>query len=232
MTLESELHPIQTAILRVLLFAPQVRFAQLNTLKVSTDHFTFHLKRLINLGLVAKQGLHYTLTTSGKEAANRLDTDTVTFEKQAKVGVLVVAVRQNAGHQEFLVQKRLKQPYYGFHGFITGKVRWGETLSEAAEREFQEEAGLTAHLKLVGVKHKMDYDTAGKILEDKYFFVFRAGHPTGKLLTQFEGGENLWLTEKEIMKLQNLFDGVDESLKMVQGRGLTFAEDKYTVSGY
>lgn len=232
MSVESELHPMQTAILRTLLFAPQARFAQLNTLKVSTDHFTFHLKRLITIGLVEKQGPHYALTTTGKETANRLDTITATFEKQAKVGVLVVAVRQHNGHQEFLVQKRLKQPYYGFHGFVTGKVHWSETLTEAAARELQEETELAASMKLVGIKHKMDYNPQGQILEDKYFFVFRASWPSGKLVFKFEGGENLWLTRKEILSLPQLFDGVEETLKMVQGNRLLFAEDKYTVSRY
>lgn len=67
MSIESEIHPIQAAILRTLLFAPQTRFAQLNTLKVSTDHFTFHLKRLLTIGLVVKEGGVYTLTTTGKK---------------------------------------------------------------------------------------------------------------------------------------------------------------------
>ncbi|MEK7611214.1 MAG: NUDIX domain-containing protein [Patescibacteria group bacterium] len=220
-------------ILRTLLFIPAARFTQLNNQKIGTDQFNFHLKRLLALSLVEKQGArYYSLTIKGKEAANQMDTDTATFEKQAKVAVLIVGVRRQRNRQEFLVQKRLKQPYYGFHGFISGKVRWGEILKEAAAREFKEEAGLSTRLELKGIKHKIDYDQSGLLLEDKYFFVFRANNPSGKLINKFEGGENSWLTREDILRLPQLFDGVDESLKIILGRRLLFSEDKYNVSHY
>ena len=84
----------------------------------------------------------------------------------------------------------------------------------------------------MGVKHKMDYDNKGKILEDKYFFVFKASNPKGELKKTFDSGENIWLTKKEINQLPDLFDGVDESIEMVGQNKFVFKEDKYTVSKY
>ncbi len=230
--MELEIHPIQADILLVLLFKPQAKFGELNTTKMSTDHFNFHLKRLLELGLIEKtKGRFYQLTTKGKEFANRFDTEGVVVERQAKVGVLVCGVKKEGKVTKYLVQERLKQPYFGFYGFITGKVKWGETVKQTAKRELKEEAGLSGMLELVGVKHKMDY-LGRNLLEDKFFFVFRATNLKGKLSKSFEGGRNLWLTEEKILKLPNLFDGVDESIKMIKQDKIIFSETKYKVERY
>jgi len=230
-----EIHPIQVGILRVLLFRPEARFSELNTAKIPNDHFTFHLKTLLDSGLIKKgeDGL-YTLTESGKEFANRFDTEASmpVIERQAKIGALVVCVDDSGPERKYLVQKRLKQPFYGFYGFVTGKIKWGETVEEAAIRELDEETGLSADLKLLAVKHKMDYTPEGKILEDKYFFAFLAEHPKGELIYSFEGGENGWFTEEEINNLPDLFDGVRESIEASKNKSLTFLENKFTVSKY
>lgn len=245
MSTQLEIHPIQADILRVLLFQPQARFSELNTTNITSDHFNFHVKRLIEIGIIEKKEDKYQLTTVGKEFANRFDTDStlpatdliergrqVLIEKQAKVGVLVCGVKTENKIQKHLVQQRLKQPYFGFYGFITGKSKWGETTEETAARELKEETGLTADLTLVGIKHKMDYSKKGELLEDKHFFVFRASNTKGNLIKHFEGGKNSWMTEDEINELSNLFDGVDESIEMIKQNSLVFSETKYTVSNY
>lgn len=230
---EIEIHPIQARVLRTLLFTKEAGFAELNKTNLTNDHFTFHIKRLLELGLIRKNSeKKYELTIKGKEFANRFDTDKGEVEKQAKIGVLVICMRESKGKTEYLVQQRLKQPYYGFHGFLTGKVRWGETVEETAQRELKEETGLTGNLTLKGMKHKMDYSLDRNILEDKYFFVFRADQTEGKLVELFEGGKNMWLAKDRITKLENLFDGVEESINLVRGNQLTFLETKYTVSKY
>lgn len=234
-THDPNLHDIQTSILRELLFISKARFAELNTQNISNDHFTFHVKRLQELGYIEKlESGEYQLTASGKEYAGRLDTDglKVAIERQAKIGVLVVAMRTEAGEQQYLIQQRLKEPYWGFHGFMTGKVKWGETIPEGAAREFIEETGLTGTLEIAGVKHKMDYDGKHNLLEDKYFFVIRATSVKGNLQEVFPGGRNMWLTRKEIQKLPDLFDGVEESIEIVHVHQLKFVETKYIVKKY
>lgn len=230
-----KLHKVQMEILRVLMFRPEARFADLNIPGYSSDHFTFHIKRLTELKLVKKnkEG-KYELTNKGKEFANRFNTDSfeIHLEKQAKIGVAVCCVKHIKGLKKYLIQQRLKQPYYGFYGFITGKIVWGETVEETAKRELKEETGLTADLSLVEIKHKMDYSGEGKLLEDKYFFVFRGNNPKGKLIESFEGGKNFWLTKKEIHELPGLFDGVRSRLKILDSKKLLFNEMKYKVLKY
>ncbi|MEK7582276.1 MAG: NUDIX domain-containing protein [Patescibacteria group bacterium] len=231
MTNIGDLHKIQADILKELMFVHDARFSDLNISKMPNDQFTFHLKRLVELGLIEKtvEGT-YRLTIPGKDYAGRLDTDSkvVALETQAKIGVLVVATQG----EKYLVQQRLKQPYYGYHGFITGKIKRGETVLEAAARELEEETGLEGDLRLSAVKHKMDYSASGELLDDKYFFTVRVDNVSGGLHSEFPGGKNCWMTKEEIFKLPTLFDGVEESLKLILNSAFAFVETKYTVEGF
>jgi 8-oxo-dGTP pyrophosphatase MutT (NUDIX family) len=231
--MKTEIHPIQARILRTMLFRENSRFVDLNTLKLPTDHFNFHLKQLLALELVGKSAdSKYCLTAKGKEFANRLDTDEIVIEKQAKIGVVVCGVRKSGKTKQYLVQQRLKQPYYGFYGFVTGKIRWGEMAIETAAREFFEETRLKGKLSLAWIEHKMDYPAKGKILEDKFFFIFRAENLKGKLTENFEGGRNIWLARKQVLKLPDVFGDVLKIIEMVNQKNLTFLEAKYKEGKY
>jgi 8-oxo-dGTP pyrophosphatase MutT (NUDIX family) len=228
-----EIHVIQSGILLTLLFQPLARFSQLNKLKVPSDQFNFHLKALMNANLIEKtdNGL-YRLTAKGKEFANRFDTDQKEIERQAKIGVLICCTRKKEGYEEYLLQQRLKQPYYGFWGFITGKVRWGESILETAKREFEEETGLLAEFKLSGIKHKTDYDTNDVLLEDKFFFVILGKNPKGKLKDTFEGGKNKWIKKGDITKIKELFSDVNKTLEIAMSKQITFTEVKFNADKY
>lgn len=229
------MHQIQNNILGLLLFKKKARFAELNQDNVSNDHFTFHLKRLAEQGLVEKDNEgFYSLTRTGKEYANRLDVDSekIDMERQAKTAVLVVAIDDSDKKRKYLVHQRLKHPFYGFYGFISGKIKWGELIYEAAERELREEAGLRATMNLAGVWHRIDYSSKNELLEDKYFYVMVATNVSGKLTESFKGGRNVWLSEKEIMKLPDLFDGILKVIGVIEKNEFAFLEDKYKVNRY
>lgn len=59
-------------------------------------------------------------------------------------GVNVAAVRQHAGHWQFLLVKRANDEIYeGFWGFVSGSIESGETVEQVALRELFEETSLT-----------------------------------------------------------------------------------------
>jgi ADP-ribose pyrophosphatase YjhB (NUDIX family) len=225
-----EIHVIQGRILRELLFHPNRRFSELAPEGVPSDQLAFHVKRLAELNLIHKIGDRYELSTEGKEFANRFDADTVHFkiEWQAKIGASVTCVKNG----KYLIQQRLKQPFYGFHGFITGKIKWGETTAEGAARELAEETGLTADLVPVGIIHKIDYSLTGELLEDKYFFAFRGEKPKGNFIEQFEGGRNMWLTKDELLKMPDLYADVTDAFKLFEGKKFRIIERRYTEEKY
>ncbi len=227
MSHEAKIHEAQTAILRELLFHPSAGFAQLQKpTGLDSDHFKFHIARLVQLEYVAKTGEgKYTLTTRGKEYANRLDTDRNTIEKQPKLSVVLV-IENNEG--KFLQQERLKQPFYGFWGSATGKVGWGEKLLDAAARELKEETGLTADLRVSGLFHKLDYHkVTKKLLEDKYFAIIYGVNPTGELIADMEGHHNEWLSNDEVHNKEKVFESIIETIEIARSEGYDFVEKNY-----
>lgn len=226
MSHEVSIHEAQTRILRELLFVPAANFAALQKpTGLDSDHFKFHIGRLVELGYVRKQTDGYTLTQKGKEHANKLDTDTHTIERQLKLSVALI-IEDDKGR--FLSQERLKQPYFGFWGRPTGKVRWGETFLEAAARELMEETGLTAELEVAGFYHKMDYrNSDNSMLEDKLFCVVYGQHPKGTLIADMEGHHNEWLTNADLAKKGKVFQSVPEITAMGHSKHVEFIEHQY-----
>lgn len=210
--------------------APEARFAELQKAsELSSDHFNFYLKQLLDEGYVAKNDHGaYHLTIKGKEFANRFDTDARKVERQPKVAVCLV-IRDE--QDRTLMQQRLKQPYYGWWGRPTGKIRWGETIMQAAARELKEETNLTATLTFRGVYHKMDYnEQTGELLEDKIFFHVYGTEPQGKMSDEFEGGRNQWMTDKEIMALEHTFVDIKDKRQMNLPGEMVFAEEPHYYS--
>jgi 8-oxo-dGTP pyrophosphatase MutT (NUDIX family) len=233
MKLQLEIHPVQAEILRNLLFKTEARYTELNTTELDSNHFDFHIKRVMEIGLVAKnENQKYELTQIGKEFANRFDTDTKEVERQGKIAVRMIGVRDIDGDVEYLIQERLKQPFFGYFGTIGGKVRWGETLFEAAQRELEEETGLTGEFKLVGIQHKMDYNQKEELLEDKFFFIIKITNIEGNLVEAFEGGRNIWMKKDDLLRTPKLFPNMPQVLEMIDKEDMDFFEKKYTVAEY
>lgn len=221
MSLEVTVHAAQTSILRELLFHPQAGYATLQKpTGLASDHFNFHIARLVELGLVEKLARgRYGLTSKGKEYANRLDTDNNTVERQPKVAVILALERDKNGQKEYLFQERLKNPYFGFWGLPSGKVRWGETITQTAERESMEETGLMADFTVAGVYHEIVIqEESGELLEDKIFFVVSGKNPTGKLKVRFEGGHNQWMTREQAFAKDKKFDSFAHELDILTSK--------------
>lgn len=230
--MEIKIHAFQISILRELLFKPNARFRDLKKVDIENDHFSFHLNHLLKEGLIAKKNGVYSLTISGKEFANRMDTDTLKLEKQAKVAIACHAVRDINGHQEHLVHRRLKEPFFGWYGSHSGKIRWGETPLEAAKREFHEETGLTGDFTLKGIVHYLHFHKDGAFLEDKYFWVYKVENTSGELKPKVAEGENIWMAEKEIREIKNIFATFDELTEVLESKGLVYRERRKIVDSY
>lgn len=230
--MELKIHDFQTSILRELLFKPGARFRDLKKVDVTNDHFTFHVNHLIREKLIRKEDGKYFLTAEGKEFANKIDTDSLELEKQAKLTVALHAVRKRNGAIEYLVHHRLKEPFFGWYGSHSGKIRWGETPIECARREFLEETGLTGKFTPKGIVHYHHIHKDGRLLEDKYFWVFKIENTKGELLEKVEGGENIWMTEKEYRKLKNVFATFDEMSEVVNGNKFIYMDRLKFVDSY
>ena len=225
---KADAHVIQMKILRELLLSTSLSFADIQRASgVSSDHANFHIKQLVLAGFVrhvSKLYGSYELTIEGKEYANRMDTDDYVIEKQPKLSIVLDIIGSDDKH---LQQERLKQRYYGYWGRPTGKIRWGETILEAAARELFEETGLTAKLVVLGFYHNLDYDESGNLLEDKYLCLVRGTDPQGELLAETDGQRNVWLTDEEYSQKDKTF-GTLEAVEHLIANGQMFVHETKT----
>jgi len=230
--MELEIHEYQASILRELLFRPHARFRDIKKVNVENDHFSYHVNRLVDQGLVIKESGTYVLSQKGKEFANRLDTESLELEKQAKVAVALHPIRERNGGTEYLVHQRLKEPFYGWYGSHSGKIKWGEKPLETARRELFEETGLKGKFILKGIINMKHYHEDGRFLEDKYFWVYKVVNLSGTLLKEVEEGRNIWMSEKEYRSKENVFVTFDEMIETLDSDELVYLVREKTVSSY
>ena len=231
MSHEAKIHEAQTKILRELLFLPGANFARLvEVTGLEGDHAKFHIKRLVELKYLSKRENVYSLSVQGKEYANKLDTDTNTIERQPKSTCIFTLKDVKTG--KYLVQQRLKNPYYGFVACYSGKIRWGESIYETAVRETMEETGLTTlakDWKHRGIYHEIiRHKSTGEIVEDKIFHMMYCERFSGELVEVFEGGRNFWADFEEVRANPKHYGSLEVEMRAAT-RNIGFVErmDEY-----
>lgn len=209
---EIKLHKFQKEILTKLTSVSAHRFNDLLIEGLGSEHMNYHLKKLIAFGLVTKVSEQYALTDSGKDYVNSLDDETQEVEKQPKITVIIHGVRKNLnGEIEYLLNRRLEQPYFGKVGRVGGKVRFGETFEEAAKRELYEETGLEAkNLVLEKIYRKMRKREDGKFVQDVVFLIYFVTGFYGTLIEKTKYQDNFWITNKELYSNPEKYDRYDD----------------------
>jgi len=194
----------------------------------------YHLQKLIELGLIEKADTGYQLTAEGKDYTNLLDEKGAIVERQPKTSVLLHVVRKVEGKIELLASRRMKQPYLGKIGRLSGKVRFGETLEQAARRELYEETGLTAkEFVLEEVFHKLRHDSNGIFVQDVLFYKVFIREPKGTLIEKTPFQENFWLSKEQYEKDTSLdFFDTFEWIERYEPKQLVFLEDVGEEEGF
>jgi hypothetical protein len=142
-------HHIQKAIVYHLAFADQMRFGELKPDDVDNKLFTYHLKKVIAAGLVAKTPAgSYTLTPHGKRVGKgALKKDTRMIDRA--YSILLLAVRRSPGG-EWLLYKRQTQPLLGLTGFMQAQPVADADASRTAHQACLEQTGLAADFRVHG----------------------------------------------------------------------------------
>jgi ADP-ribose pyrophosphatase YjhB (NUDIX family) len=195
------LHPVQLNILRKLLFTSNSKFSDLKTDDMENSHFIFYLDKLFGEGLIVKEENRYSLTDKGKEFANRMDDKNREFKIQPKTTTVFCCTQELNGEKEFLIYKRLKNPFYGGTGFPAHKVWWGEKLENAVIDGLKTETGLDGeNPELLAIRHYHAFSNQKELLEDKLMYIYLFQNPLGELKSDDEG-EYFWINENEIQKI-------------------------------
>ncbi len=210
-----QLHELQREILVKLNFSNGLRHAALRPQpNIENNQFNFHLKQLLQLGLIEKINELYKLSLQGKEYCNRIESETKKVLLQAKLSVWIAPVRIVDGVKQYLIYTRKKNPFYGAQGFLAGKLGYGEMLQDGATRELLEETGLSGKPELLQIRHYVNYSQeTNDIIEDKFMFLFRVMNPTGNLQGNDEGDFE-WIKESEFKnKVTNHFESFESFLE-------------------
>ncbi|HVX93013.1 MAG TPA: NUDIX domain-containing protein [Candidatus Dojkabacteria bacterium] len=204
------IHFYQKEILKKISYASNgLRFNQITITDLESEHINYHLKQLIQNGYVKKAGTNYTLTDKGKDFVNLIDDDGKAIEKQPKTSILIHGIRVNPKTKEVeqLMSRRLKHPYFGKIGRLGGKIKFGETILEAAQRELFEETGLKAkNFTLERIYHKIGINDANETVQDVIFYIFFVTDFYGDFIAKNEFQENLWVTKKMFDNNNGEFD--------------------------
>ncbi|MFH0906050.1 MAG: NUDIX domain-containing protein, partial [archaeon] len=199
---EVKLNLEQEKIIQKLMHSKGLRFKDLKDKIPQSNKLSYHLNTLQDFNLITKDKEKYKLTIQGKSLCSYLDGSTGKSEKQPVIGVFVIIIDKD----KILVQKRLKEPYFGIYGMTGGKLRFEQSIFECAKKELKEETGLSCNLEFKGISTGRTFDIDSKNQIANYIaFVLKGTNPKGKLIKKTREGENKWFKISDIKKIKNIF---------------------------
>ena len=107
----------------------------------------YHLRGLMNEGLIEKHDGRYQLTIKGLQLVGTLSLKTGRTREQPKI-LNAIVCRNTAG--EYLFTRWQRQPNVGLVSFPHGMMHYGEPVMKMAAYELAEKAGLQADLEYKG----------------------------------------------------------------------------------
>ena len=136
-----DMHYIQKDIIQSLAINSPQRFSQLQPSHIPNNTFSYHLKRLLELGYVKPDtALGYVAT---RKALKTIQYSTEKTKRPIAPAVItMIYVTNDLG--EVLVLNRRKYPFIDYFGLPSGLMHTGEAIEHAAKRELFEKTGIKA----------------------------------------------------------------------------------------
>ncbi|HVX24050.1 MAG TPA: hypothetical protein VG992_01775 [Candidatus Saccharimonadales bacterium] len=133
------LHRTQQFILAQLSEKDALRYSDMRPASMEATQFLYHLRKLINDGLVEKQADgRYALTAQGKLYIDRADQDNLNLRAQPRLGAMLICRHPEKG---LLYVRRSVHPVKGYIGFPIIDIPLGfplplvDFVADAAERK-------------------------------------------------------------------------------------------------
>lgn len=117
----------------------QRRFSELRAEDVESNLFQYHLRHIINKGLVEKYDNGYRLAPKGLYYADRYSPAHKGERLQPKL-ITVITIKNAKG--DVLLLEKNRQPWINQWHLPAGKIHIGESAQEAASREVKEKIGI------------------------------------------------------------------------------------------
>ncbi len=210
------MHELQKHILKTLMVSTKAKYSKLKPPGIEGNLFSYHLKILVEQGLIELKTGHYYLTAKGKQHVDRISFTTLHTRVQPKIVTLIVLKEKN----KYLLYERKRMPFIDHVGFPYGKIHLEERILEAADRELLEKTGLRANLKHRGDVYLTVHDET-ELISHMLCHVFSGSKITGDLK-----GECFWSPIESIPK-SKLIPGVAQIEKLLKENKSNFFFAEY-----
>lgn len=219
-------HHIQRSIVYRLALLENARFSDLKPDELDNKLFTYHLKKVVQAGLVSKddQGL-YQLTPEGRRLGVHV------FEKQIDrldraVSVLFLVIRRKSD-SAWLLYRRKSHPLINRVGFMHTAPNTSEDIQQTAKSAVKAKTGLSCQFSVMGSGYFRVFD--GDDLESfTHFTLLSCEDADGELIQNDEHAE-YWWEEKPNFGAQEMLPNMAILAKAYQNGKAFFIEETLRV---
>lgn len=144
------MHHIQRKIITDLARNSPLRFSELQPRNIPNNTFSYHLKKLLQMGYIELTDKGYVATRKALKTVSYVGAPERRGGRLATITMIYVTNDQG----EVLVQKRTSRPFINWYGIPSGLIHIDESITQAAQRELYEKTGVlatTSSLKQHGV---------------------------------------------------------------------------------
>lgn len=118
---------------------------------------------------------------------------------------------------KILIIQRGQSPNKGQLAFPGGKLQWGETLTQAVERELYEETAVTGRAThLLHAVNIIAPDDHEKIIRHYVVLCYRCQWLNGTAQARDDASQVYWLSAKELLSRTDVVEGVKEVLRKIR----------------
>ena len=128
-------------ILRLFLYNNKLKFNEIEkSVKIRSNKLTYHLKKLMDKGVLEKENEYYKLSESSEFLIPYIS------NKKAVLPVVLILIGDD---KKAFLFKREKRPYKGKMGLPGGRILLGESINDSVERIMKEKFNMKCKLEEV-----------------------------------------------------------------------------------
>jgi ADP-ribose pyrophosphatase YjhB (NUDIX family) len=204
------MHWIQRHILKTFATKEKCRYKDLKPEDVDGNLFMYHLNILKKDGYINKEGSTYFLTKDGKRKVGGMSLSSGERTEQPRVFVMIYIRNKN----NILMYDWNRQPYIGHTSLPFSRVRYSQTLAEAALDTLKYKTNLSGKLESRGSVNVVIKKNSS-VSTHYIAHIYELRNFKGDIFADGLTGKPRWVKESEI-KNQDLVDGTEDIIKALK----------------
>ncbi len=220
-------HHLQRSIVYQLAFQDEIRFSDLKPDEIENKLFTYHLKKTLSSGLVAKteDGLYH-LTPEGRRYSTGVrDKDQMLIVERAHSVIFLVIRRKSDG--AWLLYTRQTHPLLGYSGVPHANPNSEQSSVQSAHQQIKERTSLDARFKPLGGGYFRIFKD-GALESFTHFTLLVCDDVQGELIPTDTKATYYWATEPDF-NAPDMFPSSQSLVKAYQDGKPFFIEETFYI---